>query len=143
MPKVNSRSKGRRGEQEVARMLRDGLGIDVHRNWEAQAAGGGCDIEIPHYAIEVKNCANPTQGAIAKWWEQTVEQGKKAGDEPVLFFKIPRQSWRVVVLDTAAGALGHSDYDDTLTMSVPHFIKRARGSLSTWAMIESIPELDE
>ena len=54
---TNSRTKGRAGEQEVARILRDELGLEIHRNWAAQAHHGGCDlITVPDigWGIEIK-----------------------------------------------------------------------------------------
>ena len=53
------RNKGRSGEQEVARLIRDWLGLDVHRNWQAQTAEGGADLSgVPGWAIEVKFCTS-------------------------------------------------------------------------------------
>lgn len=142
---VNSREKGKSGEREIVKLLQAAFPeYEIKRNLREQAADGCADvIGLPHYSIEVKNHASPTQGAIAKWWEQAVEQGAKSRNEPVLFFKIPRQAWRVVTLDVSASALGYSDYDSTITMSVPLFVKRARSNLSAWALVESISDVTE
>ena len=68
---VNSRNKGRAGEQEVARILRDELGIAVTRNWQQQAAEGGADIVgVPGWSIEVKRAKVWSNG----WWTQAAAQ---------------------------------------------------------------------
>jgi hypothetical protein len=62
---INSRAKGRAGEQEVATILRDELGMEVHRNWAQQAAIGGCDlIGIPGWGIEVKRIKKLQNGDL-------------------------------------------------------------------------------
>lgn len=93
---INSRTKGRAGEQEVARILRDELGLDVHRNWQEQAAHGGTDlIGVAGWAIEVKRAKKYSN----KWWEQTQDQSDLTlSDIPVLIYKLDYQSWKVEVL---------------------------------------------
>ena len=88
---VNSRNKGRAGEQEVARILRDELGIAVTRNWQQQAAEGGADIVgVPGWSIEVKRAKVWSNG----WWTQAAAQAARTGDKPVLIFRLDRKPWR-------------------------------------------------
>ncbi len=41
---INSRQKGAAGEREVATILREELKLEIHRNWQQQAAEGGADL---------------------------------------------------------------------------------------------------
>jgi hypothetical protein len=89
-----SRTKGARGELELCRLLSEELGIEVRRNI-GQARSGGADcLELPGFALEVKRCerlARPT------WWAQAVEQGQKAGAEPIVFFRRSREPWQALI----------------------------------------------
>ncbi len=49
------RTKGATAERVVARLIREWLGLDVRRNWQAQSAAGGADLTgIPGWQIEIK-----------------------------------------------------------------------------------------
>lgn len=88
---INSRNKGRAGEQEIARILRDELNIEVTRNWQQQAAQGGVDIiGIPGWAIEVKRAKKFSKD----WWTQTAAQAARTGENPVLIYRLDYQTWR-------------------------------------------------
>ena len=65
---INSRTKGRAGEQEIVRILKDELRIDIRRNWMAQTAEKlHCDImDVPGWAIEVKR--HKTLARSGDWW---------------------------------------------------------------------------
>ena len=92
---INSRAKGRAGEQEVATILRDELGMEVHRNWAQQAAIGGCDlIGIPGLGIEVKRIKKATEADLQSFWQQTTGQASAAKVRPVLVYREDRQSWK-------------------------------------------------
>ena len=88
---TNSRNKGRAGEQEVARTLRDELGLEVTRNWQQQAAQGGTDIVgVPGWAIEVKRAKQWSN----EWWTQAAAQAARTGEKPVLIYRLDRKPWR-------------------------------------------------
>ncbi len=83
-----SRSKGQRGEREVAAIISDLLGLEVKRRVR-QHDGDSDLVGVDKWSIEVKNCATLQ---LNEWWRQTVEQ---AGNNlPVLFYKVPRKGWR-------------------------------------------------
>ena len=92
---INSRTKGRAAEQEVAGILRDELGLEIHRNWQQQAAQGGCDlVGVPGWGIEIKRAKEPR---ISEWWTQTAEQAARDKVRPVLFYRLDRQSWMAMM----------------------------------------------
>lgn len=121
---INSRNKGANGEREVARILRDELGLDVHRNWQEQAAHGGSDlIGVPGWCIEVKRAKKYSN----KWWEQTQEQADQAVlQRPVLIYKLDYQSWKVEVLaeDLVDDFEGKSEYRFTMPLEAWLFYVR-------------------
>ena len=94
---TNSRQKGRAGEQEVARILRDELNIEVTRNWAAQAHHGGCDlITTPDisWGIEIKRAK---EARFTEWWGQTAEQAQIDKVRPVLIYRLDRQPWMAMM----------------------------------------------
>lgn len=91
---INSRNKGAAGEREVAKILNDLLGVECQRNLD-QWRSGGFDLEgLKGWAIEVKRAKKMT---LPAWWKQTVEQASLADLKPVLWYRIDRQAWRVVL----------------------------------------------
>ena len=100
----SQRTKGANGEREVARVLRENLGLEVTRNWQAQSAEGGCDLcGIPGWAIEIKR-SKSKEGKNA-WWEQAAAQAEKAKQTPALIYRIDgvgrglpeSEKWQVVI----------------------------------------------
>ena len=96
------RRKGKDGERELARLLREQLGADVTRNLEQTRQGGADLLGLPDWAIEVKRAVRPRLG---EWWLQTCQQAEATGQRPALFYRLDRQPWRVVVAlrDVATG----------------------------------------
>jgi hypothetical protein len=101
---INARSKGKRGEYEVIKLLQPVVNkvcgaygyaaADLERNL-TQARGGGFDISgIPWLALEVKRHENLGLSGIKEWWAQTRLQSKE-GQEPVLFYRPNNTSWLV------------------------------------------------
>ena len=92
---TNSRTKGRAGEQEVARLLRDELGLEIYRNWQQQAAQGGCDlVGVPGWGIEIKRAK---EARLNEWWVQAVDQATIDKVRPVLIYRLDRQPWMVMM----------------------------------------------
>lgn len=84
----SQRKKGKAGELEIARLLRDHLGADITRNL-LQARQGGADLlGVPGWAIEVKRAARPR---LSEWWQQTCSQAQATGQRPALFYRLDRQ----------------------------------------------------
>lgn len=101
-----SRNKGRSGEQEFARLMRDHLGMDITRNWQGQAAEGGADLAgLEGYAVEVKRA----KAYQRDWWHQAVRQACAADSLPVLAYRLdgmgrglaPEHKWRIELLGSS------------------------------------------
>lgn len=106
MAKINSRSKGQRGEREVIDMLQPHIDeVSAYNQVEPpflqrnqmQSHQGGYDIVgLPLFAFEVKRVENETPGAVAGWWAQCVSQAKN-GEEPVLLYRLNGRKWSVMI----------------------------------------------
>ena len=114
---MTSRNKGKAGERAVANILRDHLGVAVHRNWMGQAAQGGSDLAgLDAWSIEVKLCARVDTG---DWWHQAQEQAARENKAPVLIWRqsgagrgLPDEwKWQARVIPESVGleARGHLD----------------------------------
>jgi hypothetical protein len=90
---INSRTKGRAGEQEIARMLRQIPGLpEISRNLEQTARGGADILSVPGVAIEVKRCETL---CLPRWWRQAVNQAQREHAIPVLVWRRNREAWTV------------------------------------------------
>lgn len=109
-PKVrlSSRSKGIRGELEVATLIHEHTGVQLVRNL-TQTQQGGQDLlvaqndnspvaaQIARYAIEVKRHARAPAALVAGWWGQCVSQATAVGRTPALAYRQNRGEWRFLV----------------------------------------------
>lgn len=99
--KLNSRSKGQRGEREVVKILQEimddvcmELGkekICIQRNQNQSWKGGEDLTGLPWLSVEIKYQNCDFQNA---WWNQCVRQAK-ANQIPVLFYRRNHKPWRV------------------------------------------------
>jgi Holliday junction resolvase len=91
-----SREKGKRGEREVAQLLRD-HGIPARRGVQYQGGPDSPDVTgMDGYHIEVKRSARLSLYAAL---EQAMEE-RKDGDVPVVFHRANQRGW-VVVMNAA------------------------------------------
>ena len=129
------RTKGASAERVVARLIREWLGLDVHRNWQAQSADGGADLTgIPGWSIEIKRAKEFRND----WWTQAEEQARAWGTTPVLIYLLDHtrrgqaiiDRWRAILPITA---FSRFDVDAGLTaeISLRAWIQLARESLPT------------
>lgn len=89
-----SRSKGARGELELAALLSEITGLDITRR--CRRHGGDDDLlGLPGWSIEVKRHADYTRADLARWWRQA-EQQSGNGERPVLFVRRDRDEWRAI-----------------------------------------------
>ena len=131
MAGAKSQRKGKRGELEIVRMIRDNLGIDCNRNYKqvAQAQHGDIEQLVGPYLVEVKNHATLN---LRAWWQQTLTAADKKGAIPCLAYKITRAGWRFVVPLESAWASGHQwgrdlQYTQTLYPEGFYMLVRERG----------------
>ena len=102
---VDPRAKGAEGERQVRDLLRKHTELDFQRVPMSGALDFmKGDIFLPNmhnnYCIEVKFYKDShfsdkvltakKSNVFIQWWNQTVEQAKKAGAKPALFFKYNR-----------------------------------------------------
>jgi Holliday junction resolvase len=125
---INSRKKGQVGEREVIHILREELGIDATRNLDQWRDGGSDVLGLDGWSIEVKRAKSPL---IRQWWEQTCRQTGD-GQKPVLFYRLDRRDWRVVVPIYAITADFHpsNDLDWTAEITPEVFCALVRESLT-------------
>lgn len=88
------RNKGAAGERELAKILRDELGVDITRNLVQSREGGADLLGVAGWAIECKRTASP---ALRTWWLQACQQADRAGMKPALIYRLDRCEWKVVV----------------------------------------------
>jgi hypothetical protein len=99
--RINSRAKGKSGEQEFRDILEPVVGLvylsrglkppRLKRN-TLQSDGGGYDIlGIPFAAIEVKRCE---QLSLEEWWSQAKSQAAPC-QIPILAYRQNKRPWRV------------------------------------------------
>lgn len=90
---TRSKSKGKCGELEVAKILRD-FGFDARRGQQYCGANGDADVVgLPGYHIEVKR----TEAYhIDDWWDQATVEARLS-EVPVLVFRKSRHEWKAML----------------------------------------------
>ena len=95
---INSRRKGKVGENELARKLRE-FGFDVHRSQQyCGNTGEAADlVGLPGVHIE---CKRVEQLNIDKAMEQAINDAEQAGkhDMPAVFHRKNGKPWKVTIL---------------------------------------------
>lgn len=90
---TNSRAKGKRGELEIAKILRD-HGYEARRGQQYSGANGDADvIGVPGVHIEVKR---GQQLNIEKAMQQA-EADKRPGEMPVVFHRKNGEDWKATM----------------------------------------------
>lgn len=132
---INSRTKGNNAEREVSKLLYDELGIKLIRNLD-QSRSGGHDLTpeqsgglMDVYAIEVKRYAKITTAMLKGFWNQAVDQAKRANKVPVLIYRQDRGGWLTVVpLHQINPALSESNsFDSVAILNLSAFCAVVRG----------------
>ena len=90
-----SRDKGKRGEREVAEILRDHGFEDARRGQQYKGSPDSPDVVgIPGFHIEVKRTE---QCRLYEYMDQAVEDSD-GGDIPVVWHRQSRKPWVVIML---------------------------------------------
>lgn len=122
---TNGRVKGANFERELARMIKDYLGVDTKRDLEQYRASDHGDlIGLDGWTIEAKRYAHNAGGNYKpEWWAQVTSSSNAAGTEPVLIYKYDRQPIKCVVRLSSINA-DFAGKDNTATIS-----------FDTWCML--------
>ena len=90
---MNSRSKGKHGELELARALRD-YGYDCRRGQQFSGANGDADVVgLPGIHIECKRVERlDLPGAVAQ-----AKRDARPGELPAVFHRRNREGWLVTM----------------------------------------------
>ena len=119
---VDPRAKGAEGERQVRDLLKGHTGLAFERVPMSGALDYlKGDIFLPNmhnnYCIEVKFYKDShfndkiltalKSNVFIKWWDQTIEQAKKAGAKPALFFKYNRTKIFVAQRDKPENGLNY------------------------------------
>ena len=137
------RNKGIAAERAVATLIREWLGLDVRRNWQAQSAAGGPDLYgVPGWSLEIKHAKE----FRSEWWDQAMEQAADAMTLPALVYLLDNtrrgqpaiDRWRVIL---PLHVISRYDVDDYLTaeISLRAWIQIAREALPTRTPIPESP----
>lgn len=105
-----SREKGRRAEIELCKLLSADLGVTVARNVDQARAGGADCLQLQGFAIECKRRETLSKPS---WWAQAVEQGQKAGAEPLVFYRRSREPWQALIR-TVDGGYREATWDQAM-----------------------------
>lgn len=90
---MNSKQKGKTGELELSRILRD-AGYSCRRGQQYSGATGDADvIGLPGIHIECKRCERIL---LRDWMDQAVRD-RRPGDRPAVFHRANRSGWTVTM----------------------------------------------
>lgn len=90
---VNSRDKGKRGELELAHILR-GYGFDTRRGQQFSGANGDADVVgVPGMHIECKRCETTL---IDDWLGQATRDARE-GEVPVVMHRKSKRIWKATL----------------------------------------------
>lgn len=93
---MNSKQKGKRGELEVAHLLK-AHGYDARRGQQYNGADGSADvIGMPGYHVEVKR----TERTEVEKWMNQARNDARLGEIPIVFHRRNKEVWKVI-LDAA------------------------------------------
>lgn len=90
---INSKAKGKRGEIEIVRMLRE-YGYDCRRGQQYCGANGDADVVgLPGLHLEIKRVERlNVENALRQ-----AEADAKAGEIPVVMHRANREEWKVTM----------------------------------------------
>lgn len=93
MEKINSRSKGKRGELEIAHFFQ-GYGFEARRGQQFSGLQGDADVVgVPHLHLEIKRVQALN---LDKAMEQS-QRDAREGEIPTVVHRKDRQDWRITM----------------------------------------------
>lgn len=93
---VHALNKGKSGEREFCKWLKDNLDIDTSRNLD-QAREGGADVTTDDFLFEVKRRETLD---LQSWWNQVVkahQQPRNSHLIPVVAYRQNRKQWQFLI----------------------------------------------
>ena len=91
---INSREKGKRGELEICKIMKE-YGFDCHRSVQDCGANGDADvIGLPGIHMEIKRVEALN---IDKAMKQSISDAR-TGEIPTVFHRKNEQDWKVTML---------------------------------------------
>ncbi|MCZ8113833.1 hypothetical protein [Silanimonas sp.] len=123
----SNRNRGAAAERELARWIRDELGIDVSRQLKQFQEAQHFDLTpVGPFGIEAKYHARIN---VKDWWKQAVVSAKASSLIPVVAYKVARKGWRFVLPHTSAQGDWSHDYEFTVDVGPACFAMIVRESL--------------
>jgi Holliday junction resolvase len=123
----SNRNRGAAAERELARWIRDELGIDVSRQLKQFQEAQHFDLTpVGPFGIEAKYHARIN---VKDWWKQAVVSAKASSLIPVVAYKVARKGWRFVLPHTSAQGDWSHDYEFTVDVGPACFAMIAREAL--------------
>ena len=99
---MNSRTKGKNGELELARLLRNQGWMDARRGQQYSGINGDADIVgVQGIHIECKRCENVYD---EKWLKQAETDARK-GEIPVVIYRRNHEEWKVMLRQDIANLI--------------------------------------
>lgn len=123
----SNRNRGAAAERELARWIRDELGIDVSRQLKQFQEAQHFDLTpVGPFGIECKYHARLN---VRDWWKQAASSAKASGLVPVVAYKVARKGWRFVLPHTSAQGEWSHDYEYTVDVGPACFAMIVREAL--------------
>lgn len=123
----SNRNRGAAAERELARWIKDELGVVVARNLKQyQRSQEGDLTPLGPFLLEVKYHARLN---VRDWWKQAVVSAKACGLIPVVAYKVARKGWRFVLPHTGEAWEWSYDYEFTMDVGPACFAMIVREAL--------------
>ncbi len=123
----SNRNRGAAAERELARWIRDELGIDTSRQLKQYQQAQHFDLTpVGPFGIEAKYHARIN---VKDWWRQAVVSAKASSLIPVVAYKVARKGWRFVLPHTSAQGDWSHDYEFTVDVGPACFAMIVREAL--------------
>lgn len=91
---INSRNKGKKGEIELAQLLRNQGWMDARRGVQYSGLKGDADVVgVQGIHIECKRCQ---QVSDERWLEQA-ERDARIGEIPVVIYRRNHEQWKLLI----------------------------------------------
>ena len=124
-----SRSKGARFEREVARAIREALGVELKRELDQYQERGLGDLRgWDGVLVECKRYADATTGQVDAWWDETIAEADAAKRAPVLIYRLDRKPVRVRLAlgDIMPSFFGTAEHNSPIEVDFDTFVAIAR-----------------